>query len=207
MKVKPELSDNKFNHLKRKERDERRRLILESARDLFSRKDFLKVNVREIAKVAGVSVGTIYNYYADLNELFLDIFLKGAEEITEILDRENKEESSSFERLCKIYISYLNENMTFYQMMGHFMLGGDLSVEPTKKLNHIMRLLMDRIEGCVRAVGVQKDTRVVSHALFSALNGIMISYARYPGRNTEEIRRHTLKLAGIIAKVFEEKSN
>jgi len=199
------LPDNRFLHLKRKERDERRRLILESARDLFARKDFLKVNVREIAKAAGVSVGTIYNYYADLNELFLDIFLKSAEEITEILDQENKEEFPSFERLCKIYISYLNQNMTFYQMMGHFMLGGELSPKPTKKLNHIMRLLMDRIEGSVRAMGTQKDTRIVSHALFSALNGIMISYARYPGRNAEEIRRHTLKLAGIIAKVFEEK--
>ncbi|MBW1897792.1 MAG: TetR/AcrR family transcriptional regulator [Deltaproteobacteria bacterium] len=199
------MPDNRFLHLKRKERDERRRLILESARDLFARKDFLKVNVREIAKAAGVSVGTIYNYYADLNELFLDIFLKSAEEITEILDQENKEEFPSFERLCKIYISYLNQNMTFYQMMGHFMLGGELSPKPTKKLNHIMRLLMDRIEGSVRAMGTQKDTRIVSHALFSALNGIMISYARYPGRNAEEIRRHTLKLAGIIAKVFEEK--
>ncbi len=201
------MTENRFNHLKRKERDERRRLLLESARDLFARKDFLKVNVREISKAAGVSVGTIYNYYADLDELFLDIFLKSAEEITQILDHENREEFPSFERLCKIYISYLNQNMTFYQMMGHFMLGGELSVEPTKKLNHIMRLLMDRIEGCVRAMGIQKDTRIVSHALFSALNGIMISYARYPGRNTEEIRRHTLKLAGIIAKVFEEKSN
>jgi AcrR family transcriptional regulator len=192
--------------LKRKERDERRGLILEAARELFARKDFLKVSVREIAKAAGVSVGTIYNYYADLDELFLDIFLKSAEEIIQILDRENKEGSSSLEELCKIYISYLNKNMTFYQMMGHFMLGGELSSEPTEKLNNIMRLLMDRIEGSVRAMGIQKDTRMVSHALFSALNGIMISYARYPGRNTEEIRTHTMKLAGLIANIFEEKS-
>jgi len=201
------LPDNRFNHLKRKERDERRGLILEAARELFARKDFLKVSVREIAKAAGVSVGTIYNYYADLDELFLDIFLKSAEEITQILDRENKEGSSSLEELCKIYITYLNENMTFYQMMGHFMLGGELSSEPTEKLNNIMRLLMDRIEGSVRAMGIQKDTRMVSHALFSALNGIMISYARYPGRNTEEIRTHTMKLAGLIANIFEKKSN
>jgi len=201
------LPDNGFCRLKQKERDERRRLILESARDLFSRKDFLKVNIREIAKAAGVSVGTIYNYYADMDELFLDIFLKGAEEITEILDRENNGEFPSLERLCNIYISYLNENMTFYQMMGHFMLGGELSADPTKKLNHMMRLLMDRIEGSVRAMGIRQDTRMVSHALFSALNGIMISYARYPGRDAEEIKRHTTKLAGIIATVFREKAD
>ncbi len=200
-------SDSRFTHLKGKERDERRKLILESARDLFARKDFLKVNVREIAKAAGVSVGTIYNYYSDLDELFLELFLKSAEEIIQILDRENREDSPSFERSCKIYISYLNENMTFYQMMGHFMLGGELSSGSTEKLNHMMRKLMDRIEGSVRATGIQNDTRLVSHALFSALNGIMISYARYPGRNPEEIRRHTLQLAGIIANIFEEKSN
>jgi hypothetical protein len=83
------------------------------------------------------------------------------------------------------------------------MLGGKLSAEGTRRLNPIMRGLMDRIEGIVRQAGLTGETRFISHALFSALNGIMISYAQYPGRSLEEIRRHTLRLAGIVAGFFE----
>jgi hypothetical protein len=93
--------------------------------------------------------------------------------------------------------------MSFYQMMGHFMLGGRLSPEATERLNPIMRELMDSIEAIVREVGLGGDTRLISHALFSALNGVMISYARYPGRSLEEIRRHTLRLAEVVADFFE----
>jgi AcrR family transcriptional regulator len=201
------LHAKKIVDLKLKERDARRKLILETARDLFAKKDFLQVNVREIAKAAGVSVGTIYNYYADLDELFLDVFLKSAEEITQILDMENRTASLSIERLCRIYISFLSENMTFYQMMGHFMLGGKLSSTSTEKLNQMMRLLMDRIEAVVRSRGFNRETRMISHALFSALNGIMISYADYPGRNKDEVQRHTMKLAELVAGVFKEKTH
>jgi hypothetical protein len=80
-----------------------------------------------------------------------------------------------------IYITFLNDHMVFCQMMGHFMLGAGLSAQSTEKLNHYMRLLLDPLEGALRSAGIANDTRTLSHAPFSALNGIMISYARYPG--------------------------
>jgi len=190
--------------LREKEREVRRELILSAARKLFAEKDFRSVTVREIAKEAGVSPGTIYRYYENLDELFLDIFFAGAQEITQRLDEEyDMQNGCSLLRFCEIYIDYLNENMTFYQMMGHFMLGGRLSAEATERLNPIMRDLMDRVETIVKEAGLEGETRLVSHALFSSLNGIMISYAQYPGRSLEEIRRHTLRLSRIVAEFFE----
>ncbi len=193
--------------LKEKEREVRRELILSAARKLFAEKDFRSVTVREIAKEAGVSPGTIYRYYENLDELFLDIFFAGAREITQRLDQEyEKQNGCSLLRFCEIYIDYLNEDMTFYQMMGHFMLGGRLSLEATERLNPIMRELMDRVETIVKEAGLEGETRLVSHALFSSLNGIMISYAQYPGRSLEEIRRHTLRLSRIVAEFFEKRN-
>jgi AcrR family transcriptional regulator len=193
--------------IKQNERETRRRLILSSAQKLFAEKDFRSVTVREIAKSAEVSIGTIYNYYANLDELFFDVFVEGTEQITELLAIEKQENQPfSLARLCEIYIVYLNENMTFYQMMGHFMLGGKLSAEGTEKLNLVMRGLMDRVQAIIVAAGVKGETRLVAHALFSALNGIMISYAQYPGRSRDEIRRHTQRLAKVIAGCFEQKN-
>jgi len=192
--------------LREREREVRRELILSAARKLFAEKDFRSVTVRHIAKEAGVSPGTIYRYYENLDGLFLDVFFAGAREIIERLDEEyEKKSGSSLLRFCEIYISYLNENMTFYQMMSHFMLGGKLAPEAIDRLNPIMRELMDRVETIVKEAGLQGETRLVSHALFSSLNGIMISYAQYPGRSLDEIQRHTLRLSRIVAALFNKK--
>jgi AcrR family transcriptional regulator len=191
--------------LKRTERDARRDLILRTARELFSEKDFRRVTVREIARKVKVSPGTIYRYYENLDELFLDVFFAGAREIMERIDAAWQTDGGcSLQRFCEIYIATLNENMSFYQMMGHFMLGGKTSAETAGRLNQVMRGLMDRVERVVRGAGLKGETRLLSHALFSSLNGIMISYARYPERSPQEIKRHTSRLARIIASLFEQ---
>lgn len=48
---------------------ERRQCILEAAASVFARKGFEKATTREIAEAAGVSEGTIYNYFASKQQL------------------------------------------------------------------------------------------------------------------------------------------
>ena len=199
------MANTKLQTLKQTERDSRRQIILDAALTLFAARDFRSVTVREIAKQAGISIGTIYNYYSNLTELFLDVFLNSAEEITQLLDQLSDQKPAPLETICELYIGFLNDNMTFYQMMSHFMLGGDLSPDATQKLDTQMKELMNRLETALIAAGLDKNTRIIAHALFSALNGIMISYARYPGKTDADIRRHTLRLAKTIAGIF--KSN
>ena len=196
------MTENKLAALKQQERDARRRLILDAARNLFAEKDFRSVTVREIARTAGISIGTIYNYYENLTELFLDVFLKSADDLLARIDGLSGSSSLSVIDLCRLYIDFLQENMTFYQMMGHFMIGGDLSETGAKKLNQKMRALMDRIETAVQATGHQPESRLIAHGLFSALNGIMITYARYPGRSADDITQHTRRLAEVIGDVI-----
>jgi AcrR family transcriptional regulator len=198
------LAKIKLEDLRQIERDSRRKIILDAALDLFAIKDFRSVTVREIARHAGVSIGTLYNYYPNLMELFLDVFLNCTEEITRSLDDMRQAKPPSLDHFCEFYIAYLNDNMTFYQMMSHLMLGGDLSDDATQKLDEKMKELMNQIETVLIAAGLQTNSRLTAHALFSALNGIMISYARYPGKSDDDIRRQTLRLAKIIASVFND---
>jgi AcrR family transcriptional regulator len=201
------MASARWQQQREREREARRKLILATARKLFAERDFRSVTVREIARAAGISPAAIYRYYATLDDLFLDVFFAGAREITNLVDRElRKKEGCSLRKFCETYVLFLNENMSFYQMKGHFMLGGRLSPEATARLNPLMRALMDRVEAVVRGAGLGGRSRLVAHALFSALNGIMISYARYPGRSLSEIRRHTVRLAGVVAAFFAPKS-
>ena len=41
-----------------------------------------------------MSIGTIYNYYANLDELFFDVFVEGTEQITELLEIEKRRKSA-----------------------------------------------------------------------------------------------------------------
>ncbi|MFZ5563520.1 MAG: TetR/AcrR family transcriptional regulator [Thermodesulfobacteriota bacterium] len=188
--------------LRENERDARRTLIMDAACRLFAEKDFRQVTVREIARQAEVAVGTIYNYYASLDELFFDIFLKHAREIEPLLSSHAGKKPPTLHDLCVLYVDYLYSHIPFYQIMSHFMLGGDLSPGATEKLNNTMRTLLDRLETALKKTGAGADSRVSAHALFAALNGIMISYARYPGRSDDQIRAHTRRLAGRMADIF-----
>ncbi len=196
-----------YDELKEQEREIRRDLILTAALKLFAEKDYKSVTVREIAKGAGMSPGTLYRYYENIDDLFMDVFVASVKEIKEIVDREcSGERGCSLKRLCEVYINYLNDNFSFYLMMGHFMLAGKLSFEATERLNPIMRKLIDKIEEVVISLGENRDvenSRIISHALFAALNGNMISYARYPGRTQVEINDYILKLTDLVAGFFE----
>lgn len=54
--------------------------ILNSGRELFYSKGFKDTNVSEIAKMAGIGVGTFYNYYSSKEELFLEVYIKENED-------------------------------------------------------------------------------------------------------------------------------
>lgn len=50
--------------------------IFQAARELFYTKGFKDTNISEIAKAAGIAVGTFYNYYPSKEELFLEVYFK-----------------------------------------------------------------------------------------------------------------------------------
>lgn len=54
--------------------------IFNSGRKLFNLKGFKDTNVTEITKLAGIGVGTFYNYYPSKEELFLEIYMKENEQ-------------------------------------------------------------------------------------------------------------------------------
>ena len=54
--------------------------IFNAARELFYSKGFKDTNVSDIAKLAGIGVGTFYNYYSSKEKLFLEVYFKENED-------------------------------------------------------------------------------------------------------------------------------
>jgi len=57
--------------------------IFNCGKELFSSKGFKDTNVSDITKMAGIGVGTFYNYYSSKEQLFMDIFMKENDKLKE----------------------------------------------------------------------------------------------------------------------------
>lgn len=56
--------------------EDKKTLIYNCAKELFSSNGFKDTNISVITKKAGMAVGTFYNYYSSKEKLFMDIFLE-----------------------------------------------------------------------------------------------------------------------------------
>ena len=72
---------------KQKRSLEKMELIRSSARTLFSEKGYFSTTTNEIAKCAGISIGTLYSYYRDKTDIYEDLvrehYEKSAEQAAE----------------------------------------------------------------------------------------------------------------------------
>ena len=193
--------------LKRDEREKRREIILLAAQTLFSKRGISEVSMRDIAHEAGVSVGFIYRYFSGQTDIFVELFEVGAGEIAERMDADiAAKDPRPFHTMARTYIDYLHENAMFYEMMIHFMLEGNLSNKALNRVNSVLRQIMDRVEVIFKNEDGEKHSRILAHSFFAALNGVMISFVNYPGRDPQEIRKRTLLVADTIADQFEQRA-
>ncbi|MNL00127.1 Fatty acid metabolism regulator protein [compost metagenome] len=58
-------------------RDERIQLILDSAITVISTKGFGSTSISDIAKAAGISIGTMYHYFRSKDEVFAEVLKRG----------------------------------------------------------------------------------------------------------------------------------
>lgn len=199
------LANSTVTELKKHDRERRREIVLAAAQELFSKKGISGVNMRDVARKAGVSVGFIYRYFSGRTDIFVELFEAGVGEILERIDAElEPEEPRPLRSLARTYVDFLHEHMLFFQMMSHFMLEGKLSDKAVDRVNNDLRRIVDRVETIFSREGGGENSRILAHGFVAALNGVMISFVNYPGRTRQEIRNRTRLLAETIADRFEQ---
>lgn len=191
--------------LKENEREVRKNLIITAAVNLFASKPFNQVSMRDIAAEAGISPASIYRYFQDRDELFVETLYREGMVIGENLKKLLEEDKdASIEKLASDFVEYLLDHDSFFQMMTHFMVDGGINEKFLERFNATERYLLNIFDELFIKIGVKENVRLISHAFFASLNGILITFRNYPGRSGEEIRKHMLRLATVTAKVFEQ---
>ena len=193
-----------FAQQRKLERRERQKIILAAAERVYSRKSFETVSMRDIAKEAGIAVSSLYRYFSDQQSLFVEAFVEGTRKIIARVDaRISNGEITDLAAFGLEFISFLTENDHYFRMMTHFMLDGSLSAQPLEKLNQAARSLLDLFERVLDQCGAGANKRILAHAYFAALNGILISFRNYPGRSSAEVRHHMENIAAVMGKALE----
>ena len=101
-------------------RGDRRQEIMEVAETLFSRARFHEVTLDEVAKIAKVGKGTIYRYFRDKEDLFIQTAMSGFDEMCSLLEQRVPEEVSFEEQLqtaCCEIARFFGRRRAFFRMM------------------------------------------------------------------------------------------
>lgn len=85
----------------------RRRTIIEAAIQVFSSKGYHNTRMEEIATVAGIGKGTIYEYFDSKLQLFQEMLESSLQSYYESVDAGNKEDMSFEERIYLLFEAHL----------------------------------------------------------------------------------------------------
>ena len=194
---------NTLNKLKQQEREIRENLIIDAARTVFGSKTYDQVSMNEIAKTAGIAKSSIYTYFPNQEALFVETaFRDTGKFIAALKKRVQEERSPSLETFINDYLDYHIEHDAHWRMITHFALHGNIGEASAEKLNQISRQVMDLLETVLKKFDYKGDTRLLSHTLFAALSGIMISFRKYPGRTEPARIAHMKRIAKLMERML-----
>jgi len=99
---------------KKREKQQRKEQILESARNAFQERGFLNVTMSDIAEMAELSIGTLYVYFKNKDDIYAGLACMGCQKFDDLLDDalhlkkklSHKELTSFIEKFMRIYDDY-----------------------------------------------------------------------------------------------------
>ncbi|HRZ25586.1 MAG TPA: TetR/AcrR family transcriptional regulator [Spirochaetota bacterium] len=194
---------NTFSKLRKQEKDLRRNIIIDAAEEEFVSKPFNKVNMRDIAKKAGISPASIYRYFPDQQSLFIEAFVRGTIDIFEKLSNTvNNSKDGSIEKVADDFTDYFTRNDQYFRMMMHFFLEGPVDSVVFEKLIALERKLLDAFDIIFQKMNVKEDVRLYSQAFFSGLVGMVATFRNHPDKSDEDVLRHRKRIARMFSRMI-----
>jgi AcrR family transcriptional regulator len=137
-----------------KERDARRRRILEAAEGIFSARGYHDASITEIATRAEIAAGTIYLYFGDKADLYGSVIL---EKMSEVVGRLETALSSDISATASLraavhsLFAYHDSNRQFFEIFLHQdqLAASPLNERHWKEMEDLKRRNLGLIEDCV----------------------------------------------------------
>jgi AcrR family transcriptional regulator len=205
MKSESTAKKNTLGKLKSREREDRKNLIIDAAERVFSSRPFDKVSMREIAEDAGISTSSIYTYFDNQEALFLEAVLRDSnrllDEVQGIVDAGDG--GPIIDRVIEAFIDFIARNDSYYRMMVVFMTHGNLKPESLERLNDVVGRGLAMFDAIFARAGYRGSVRILSHYFFAMLNGILVTFRKFPGRSDRVIIAHMKHVGKVFTRLLE----
>ncbi len=171
----------------RKKRDfeKRKKLILETAKRLFSRKKSQNITLDEIATEIEFSKGTIYSHFKSKEEIYAELLLSHLNSLLFILEnaaKTSKNTKEGIKNCLEAYISFYETHREYFKLLFFFDLVSDHYKIPKKLIRDIelkkiacLRELQNVIKIEISSPEIKKGGSIKETALvlWGMINGII----------------------------------
>ncbi|MBF0445323.1 MAG: TetR/AcrR family transcriptional regulator [Magnetococcales bacterium] len=157
-------------------RDELFDLILDEAQKIIEEKGVAALTARSIASAIGYSPGTLYNLFANIDEIIMHLNGRTMDDLQQKLQAAVQQSSSGRAKLDKLITTYLKYNKTSRQRW-NLLFEHRLSPEQTlpkwykRRLDNLLDLLADTIQTLLPDCG-DKEIKHSARVLWSGLYGV-----------------------------------
>jgi AcrR family transcriptional regulator len=182
-----------------REKAQRRREILDAARQVFFERGFHSPTVDDIAARAEVSKGTIYLYFVSKEEILAHLLLEGLNQLVAQMEEMSKTEPSqaaepALRSLATAYLTFCQSNPSYFRLIMAFDRGRFEEQITPKLYKQILNRSLQGLNLVARAVEQGKDSGVfnvqdpwlTAGSIWAALNGVLVLMAH-------PLRRQMLK--------------
>lgn len=169
---------NKSALRRQREREQRYQTILKAAENCFAREGYHKASVEQIAEAAEVSVGTVYFYFRNKEDLLVHLMNDIGYQLRDLLGREFKKADGSldgmrragkvfFEEFCPHYPDRLL--IFFRDAVGQ---SPEVEIHRKKIFDRLIHDVQDALERLARQQGKDYQSRLAAEVMAVSIMGM-----------------------------------
>ncbi len=168
---------------KEREKQARRRQIIDAARSLLFEKGLQATSINQIAKRAELAVGTIYFYYSSKEELFAELQEEGLKLLMETIQQASTTTTDPRKRLRSMamaYYDFSNAHKDYFDIINYFLsspsilLSSDFKQRVDQQAQKILALIDTTLaQGVEEGVFKEHARESSSVLLLAAFHGLM----------------------------------
>lgn len=163
--------------------EETKKLILDSAANLFAKKGYDAVTIREIAKDAGCSHTAIYLYFKDKETLLHQLSLPPLQELHQKMQDISRGDSISSESKLKEisleYIFFCLKNRNMYDIFFNAK-SSRVDEKPELQINQLRISIFELLKSTIQenlSISNEEQLLAFSRILYYQLNGVLSTYS------------------------------
>jgi len=152
--------------------------FIQAAKEIIKSEGANSVTVRKIADLAGYSYGSIYNYYADLDELMFETRNAMIYDMMDMMSKGPHQSLTSvedFKRINRMFLEFFMENPNIYEFFYNYSIK-KTGVTPIEEMNLSERNKMNYMGFVENGTIQESDLEAVFKAILYSLYGLLTLY-------------------------------